>query len=92
MYALANRIAYDGAMVYGTALPRPDKETRATLPTGWIQASGPSQGNWVPVEGKALQELLELLRQDGVEAKDISVITPFKTVRENLTRISLTMK
>jgi len=87
MHALANRIAYDGAMVYGTLAPRPDKETPASLPTGWIQASGTSQGNWVPAEGKALQELLALLHQDGVEAKDISVITPFKAVQENLKRM-----
>jgi hypothetical protein len=34
MHELANRIAYDGAMVYGTIAPRVDKETRARLPTG----------------------------------------------------------
>lgn len=87
MHALANRIAYDGAMVYGTLAPRHDKETPASLPTGWIQASGTSQGNWVPAEGKALQELLALLHEDGVEANDISVITPFKAVQENLKRM-----
>lgn len=87
MYALANRIAYDGAMVYGTLAPRPNKETPASLPTGWIQASGASQGNWVPAEGKALLELLTQLSEDGVEANDISVITPFKAVQENLKRM-----
>jgi len=87
MHELANRIAYDGAMVYGTLAPRPDKETRASLQTGWIQASGPSQGNWVPAEGEALQELLALLLEDGVEPKDISVITPFTDVRNSLKRI-----
>ena len=87
MHALANRIAYDGAMVYGTLAPRPDKETPAGLPTGWIHASGTSQDNWVPAEGKALQELLSLLHQNGVKAKDISVITPFKAVQENLKRM-----
>lgn len=87
MHALANRIAYDGAMVYGTLAPRPDKETPASLPTGWIQASGASQGNWVPAEGKALQELLTMLHEDGVEANDISVITPFKAIQENLKRM-----
>ena len=87
MHELANRIAYDGAMVYGTLAPRPDKETRASLPTGWIHTSGGSQGNWVPAEGKALQELLALLLEDGVEAKDVSVITPFTDVRNNLKRI-----
>lgn len=87
MHELANRIAYDGAMVYGTMAPRADKETPASLPTGWIQASGPSDGNWVPAEGQALRQLLALLHKDGVTAKDISVITPFKAVQQNLRRM-----
>lgn len=87
MHGLANRIAYDGAMVYGTIAPRADKETPARLPTGWIHASGTSDGNWVPAEGKALQALLALLHEDGVNAVDISVITPFKNVLENLKRL-----
>lgn len=87
MYELANRIAYDGAMVYGTLTPNPEKETCASLATGWVHASGASQGNWVPAEGEVLQELLTLLRDDGMEAKDISVITPFTDVRNNLERI-----
>ncbi|WP_234712144.1 DEAD/DEAH box helicase [Xanthomonas citri] len=81
MHALANRIAYDGAMVYGTIAPRGDKETRASLPTGWIHISGTSEGNWVPAEGQVLRDLLKRLHSDGVEAKDISVITPFKAVQ-----------
>jgi hypothetical protein len=87
MHELANRIAYDGAMMYGTMTPPPEKETHASLPTGWVHTSGASQGNWVPAEGRALQELLTLLRAEGVEAKDISVITPFTDVRDNLKRI-----
>lgn len=87
MYALANRIAYDGAMVYGTLTPGPDRETPASLQSGWVQASGRSEGNWVPVEGKALQTLLALLHEDGVQAADISVITPFRAVHQNLKRM-----
>ncbi len=40
MFELANRIAYDGNMVYGTIAPRPDRETPAHLPTGWLNATG----------------------------------------------------
>lgn len=87
MYTLSNRIAYDGAMVFGTIAPRADKETRASLPTGWIQASGPSEGNWVPAEGKVLLDLLSLLSENGVKTADISVVTPFRNVRENLQRL-----
>jgi len=84
MFELANKIAYDGAMVYGTSTPSPEKETTATLPTGWINVRGPSDGNWVEAEGRALKALLAKLAQEGVAAKDISVITPFQDVRNQL--------
>ena len=87
MHRLANRIAYDGAMVFGTIAPGADRETPARLSTGWIHASGASDGNWVPAEGEALRRLLALLRTDGVGTAYISVITPFKAVQENLKRL-----
>ncbi|WP_217482535.1 hypothetical protein [Sphingomonas sp. CL5.1] len=40
MFDLANRIAYDGAMVYGTIAPGLDKETPVSLATGWIDTRG----------------------------------------------------
>ncbi|MCQ4143349.1 AAA domain-containing protein [Vogesella sp. AC12] len=87
MYELANRIAYDGVMVYGTMAPRAGKETPASLLTGWLNTRGPSEGNWIPAEGVVLRELLARLLEDGVEAKDIAVITPFTAVRDHLRRI-----
>ncbi|RQR79116.1 DNA helicase [Burkholderia sp. Bp9012] len=84
MYALANRIAYDGVMVYGTRAPSPEKETPASLPTGWIHVRGPASGNWVPAEGDVLRQLIARLRGDTVDLADISVVTPFKDVKERL--------
>lgn len=84
MFDLANRIAYDGAMVYGTLAPSHEKETKAKLLTGWIHATGMSTGNWVDAEGDALQHLMARLKADGVPDKDISVITPFQDVRRRL--------
>ncbi|WP_248805417.1 DEAD/DEAH box helicase [Pseudomonas sp. MWU13-2100] len=84
MFDLANRIAYDGAMVYGTIEPSPAKETPARLLTGWVYASGRSSGNWVDNEGKALERLLALLDGDGVPLDSIAVITPFQDVRNQL--------
>ncbi|UPG87628.1 AAA domain-containing protein [Luteibacter aegosomatis] len=84
MYTLANRIAYDGAMVYGTIAPKPARETPASLPTGWFRARGPSQGNWVPAEGEVLSLLLARLAREGVKTSDIAVVTPFKEVRQRL--------
>ena len=84
MFDLANRIAYDGAMVYGTLAPSPVKETPACLPTGWVHASGRSSGNWVDSEGKVLERLLAMLDGDGVPLDSIAVITPFQDVRNQL--------
>ncbi|NWD74520.1 DNA helicase [Pseudomonas gingeri] len=84
MFELANRIAYDGAMVYGTIAPSLAKETPARLLTGWVHASGRSSGNWVDNEGKALERLLALLDGDGVPPDSIAVITPFQDVRNQL--------
>ena len=41
----------------------------------------------MPAEGQVLRDLLKRLHGDGVEAKDISVITPFKAVQQNLKRM-----
>lgn len=87
MFEMANRIAYDGAMVYGTAPRVPD--IPATLATGWVQVRGPSSGNWVPAEGRALKLLISLLTLEGVDPKDISVITPFSDVNREVSGGSL---
>ncbi|VVP69160.1 hypothetical protein PS910_00526 [Pseudomonas fluorescens] len=85
MFELANRIAYDGAMVYGTLAPSASKETLASVATGWIHAPGQSHGNnWVRDEGIALKRLLETLKTDGVTEDSIAVITPFQDVRGKL--------
>lgn len=78
MFEVANRIAYSGGMVYGTS-PRVSN-TPATLPTGWVRASGTSRGNWVPSEGQALNRLVTLLTLEGVDPKSIAVVTPFGDV------------
>ncbi|MBH3374597.1 hypothetical protein I5S63_17135 [Pseudomonas juntendi] len=78
MFEVANRIAYSGGMVYGTS-PRVSG-TPLTLPSGWVQVSGTSQGNWVPSEGRALNRLVTLLTLAGVDPKSIAVVTPFGDV------------
>ncbi|MDO4232783.1 MAG: AAA domain-containing protein [Lautropia sp.] len=88
MFELANRIAYDNAMVYGTSAPAPGKETPARLPTGWIDVRGASSGNWVPAETEALDTLLRMLADDGVDNADIAVITPFKDVNNKLKELT----
>ncbi|MDR2308257.1 MAG: DNA helicase [Paucimonas sp.] len=85
MFEMANRIAYAGAMVYGTHAPAPEEASKASLPTGWLHVIGPSSGNnWVRQEGIMLRRLLERLTVDGVAHHEITVITPFQDVRSKL--------
>lgn len=88
MFKIANRIAYDGGMVYGTAPRVPD--IPANLPTGWVDVRGPSAGNWVPAEGEALGQLIDLLRREGIPRTGISVITPFGDVIREVSKGGIT--
>jgi hypothetical protein len=77
MFEVSNRIAYGGdLMIYGTVV-------RAGYPgaNAWIDVgTSPSNGHWVPEEGRALQALLAELSAAGVPREDIRVISPFRRV------------
>jgi hypothetical protein len=77
MFDISNRIAYGGdLMIYGTA-------DRADYPgaNAWLDVqSALSNGHWVPEEGRALRSLLAELAAEGVPARDIRVISPFRKV------------
>jgi hypothetical protein len=76
MFGISNQIAYDGLMVFGT----PD---RPAFP-GWDAwrdiRSAASDGHWIPAEGEELRSVLSQLRDAGVAAAQIRVISPFRTV------------
>ena len=77
MFNIANKIAYDGLMVFGTAERQP-----LNLPAScWLNVSSQeADGHFIPEEAKKLYELLALLAQYGCEPKDIFLISPFKRV------------
>jgi hypothetical protein len=76
MFGISNQIAYDGLMVFGT----PD---RPAFP-GWDAwcdiRSAISDGHWIPAEGEELRSILSQLRDAGVAAAQIRVISPFRMV------------
>ncbi len=54
-FELANAIAYDGMMVFGT----PARAALALPPSAWIDVrSTESRGHWIPAEGTAMEALL----------------------------------
>lgn len=74
MFELSNHIAYRGLMVFGTPLDRKPFHGE----NAWCDVrSGVSDGHWIPAEGEMLRRVLTGLRDAGVPAKEIFVISPF---------------
>jgi ATP-dependent exoDNAse (exonuclease V) beta subunit len=81
MFSIINEIAYGGLMIYGKV------STSCVLPEpAWIHVCGQkSKGHWIEEEGEALDNLLkELVKIRKVNPKNIYLITPFRSVAEEL--------
>jgi hypothetical protein len=76
IFAISNRIAYDGLMVYGTS-PRDPFHGHDV----WYDVrSAVASGHWIPAEGQALREVLDNLNRAGVSPGQIRVLSPFRQV------------
>jgi hypothetical protein len=76
MFDISNTIAYHGLMVFGTKVrdPFPGHD-------GWCDITTTvAEGHWIPAEGQALCTLLADLRDAGVPAAGIRVLSPFRKV------------
>lgn len=85
MFGIANRIAYQDMMVYGTAA---DKGPDGIGPSCWhdIPAEG-AQGHWIEAQGQlALRLAVEIIgpRLPAGGAHQVYVITPFRKVAEKI--------
>ncbi|HVG10556.1 MAG TPA: AAA domain-containing protein [Thermoanaerobaculia bacterium] len=74
MFSIANGIAYDGLMVFGTG-------TRAELPewspSRWIDIeAGDCEGNWIPEEGRIVLDLMKSLPS----TESVVCLSPFRHV------------
>jgi len=77
MFALANRIAYDGRMVFATANgPSPIRDLLG--PSAWIDVDAPSSDKWVETEGRLIAAALAKLCGELPHLPDIYVISPFR--------------
>jgi len=76
MFGISNQIAYDGLMVFGT----PDRPAFHGQDEWRHIRSATSNGHWIPAEGAELRSLLSQLRDAGVAAAQIRVISPFRMV------------
>ncbi|GKS88674.1 AAA domain-containing protein [Acidovorax sp. SUPP2539] len=85
MFQIANAIAYENRMVYGT---REDASFAAT-PSAWLDASNDdAQGHWIESQAKRALEGIEKLTDGKVRDEKgklrIYVITPFRLVGERM--------
>ncbi len=76
MFGISNQIAYDGLMVFGT----PDRPAFHGRDVWCDIRSTTSNGHWIPAEGEELHSVLSQLRDAGVIAAQIRVISPFRMV------------
>lgn len=94
MFAISNKIAYDGLMVYGTKdeqLLTDEVQARVggEYPgSGWVHVTGGGrEGKWSSAEGEALIAVLNKLhRRCEVPLANIRVLSPFVDVVRNCKR------
>lgn len=85
MFSLCNTIAYDNAMVYGKGQRAPESVDRASA---WIDvASTESEGNWIPEEGRAVDNLIREIVTQGQAPESIFLVSPFRAVVRELKRL-----
>ncbi|ALX15677.1 hypothetical protein P350_30025 [Burkholderia cepacia JBK9] len=81
MFNVANKIAYNGMMVFGTV-------TRAKLAlpdTTWIHVEGrDAHGHWIPDEGRVVATILDDIHAHDDVSGTIYVISPFREVTQGL--------
>jgi tetratricopeptide (TPR) repeat protein len=81
MFGIANTVAYGGLMVFGT----PSRKELSLPPSTWIDIPAvEASGHWIPEQGKVAQELLDSVTADGVDLREVFLITPFLAVADQL--------
>ncbi|WP_202910817.1 DEAD/DEAH box helicase, partial [Teichococcus vastitatis] len=88
MFGIANRIAYDGRMVFATrAGASPIRDLLG--PSAWIDVDAPSTDKWVESEGRLIAGAIAELCGALPEPPDLYVICPFKTPASRLKSLLL---
>ncbi len=87
MYSIANEVAYENGMVYGTRAPQDAFPTSVPDSTWFDLKATSTDGNWIPEHGKFALDLLKQLvgndlKQDG--KFKAYIISPFTDVRDGI--------
>lgn len=87
MFGIANAVAYQHLMVH--AKTQKASAIKDCLgPSRWIDVRGSSRDKWCPEEGQVVLDLLRRLATAGVPP-DVYIVSPFRMVEENLSRLLL---
>lgn len=87
MFKIANHVAYNGLMVYGTP-PATSPIGEVLGESSWADNSeGDAVGKWSESEGRRAADLLRKLLDAGLENPDIFFITPFRIVARQLREV-----
>ncbi|MGW5877263.1 AAA domain-containing protein [Nocardiopsis terrae] len=86
MFTISNSVAYGGMMVFGT----PPRKELSLPPSQWVNVpASTAEGHWRPAEGDRLEWLLDGLREQyGHPMDDVFVLAPFRTVADQVRKIS----
>lgn len=88
IFDISNRIAYDGLIILAERQP---KFTEDFVPSRWINVEAGNRKaveNWIPAEGDAVYRLLDELKGKGIAMSDVFLISPFRSVVDELQRFS----
>ena len=85
MFDIANNLAYAGQMVQVVGPKRADVDAVLGV-SAWIDVEGEADSKWSPEEGKVVIDLLGKLASFERQP-DVFVITPFRLVAHNMTRL-----
>ncbi|MGW5309823.1 DEAD/DEAH box helicase [Nocardia thailandica] len=85
MFELSQRIAYGGDLLFFGTPERPEFPGA----NAWIDVrSERAEGKWIPGEGEALADLLDRLREDGIDPGEVRVLSPFRDVARGAARVA----
>lgn len=86
MFGIANRIAYDGQMVYASGLRNMGTIGAILGPSKWLDIDGEADSKWSPAEGDLVIALLKKITDAGITNPDLFIITPFRIVAQEMKR------
>ncbi|SEH67319.1 DEAD/DEAH box helicase [Magnetospirillum fulvum] len=86
MFGIANRIAYDGQMVHAAKPDDGNSIGNILGPSRWFDLDGTADSKWCAAEGEVVVDLLRRLADGGVVDPELFIITPFRSVAQEMRR------